>query len=550
MSRIVRSSVVAVLLILVVAGGRARAQNEGQEDLDRATEVKLSAKSVNDLGEVVRLLESALKKGLDQGNTKFANSLLASTLIQRGSAVTRMLLLTSPDSAKFAEYRKTALADLEKGVQLNPEQPQALYFIARLNLIAGGDAKRAGEALRQAIDLSTEQPPLRAKALMLRASVEKDPQKKMADLDEAVRIVPDDDAVRRVRGLLRANMGKLEESLADLDKAIELAPKQLPNYEAKAMVLVRMKKYDEALISLDKAHELSPGSIRPLLQKAQIHGLQSNLDAALHELNRALAMNPNSADVLLLRAGVHRENDDLEKALADADQALKLKPKLAAAMRLRAVILTDAGKPGEAIAQLEKLRQSDPKDLLGMLQLGMLYISQDKHGQAVDAYAAVLAQIPQERLALRGRGDALLNLGKHRKAIADYETLIKLVPKDPGTLNNLAWVLATSPREKLRDGKRALELATKACELTNYRAGHILSTLAAAHAELGDFQAAVKWVEKGLEVAKESEKDPLGKELESYRAGKPWRELLWEGKPQETPDQGPGDQQQEKKPQQ
>jgi len=95
-------------------------------------------------------------------------------------------------------------------------------------------------------------------------------------------------------------------------------------------------------------------------------------------------------------------------------------------------------------------------------------------------------------------------------------------------LNNLAWVLATSPDENLRDGKRAIELATKACELTEYKLPHILSTLAAGYAETGNFQTALKWSQKAVELGSEDQLEPLTKELESYQAKKPVRELLTE----------------------
>ena len=63
----------------------ARAENEGQADLDKATQQKLGAQTAGDLTDVIRLCEGALKKGLDKGNTAFANDLMASALVQRGS---------------------------------------------------------------------------------------------------------------------------------------------------------------------------------------------------------------------------------------------------------------------------------------------------------------------------------------------------------------------------------------------------------------------------------------------------------------------------------
>lgn len=93
-------------------------------------------------------------------------------------------------------------------------------------------------------------------------------------------------------------------------------------------------------------------------------------------------------------------------------------------------------------------------------------------------------------------------------------------------LNNLAWLLATSPEDNLRNAKRAIELATKACELTEYKRAHILSTLAAGYAESGDFDAAIKWSKKALEVGKNDGQigEQLEEELKSYQARKPWRE--------------------------
>ena len=105
---------------------------------------------------------------------------------------------------------------------------------------------------------------------------------------------------------------------------------------------------------------------------------------------------------------------------------------------------------------------------------------------------------------------------------------MKIEPKDSGILNNFAWVLATSTVDKLRNGQRALELATEACRLTDYKQAHILSTLAAAYAETGDFESAKKWSEKAVEIGDEEHREALRKELESYRAGKPWRELIEE----------------------
>jgi tetratricopeptide (TPR) repeat protein len=240
-----------------------------------------------------------------------------------------------------------------------------------------------------------------------------------------------------------------------------------------------------------------------------------------------------------MRASVLQEMNQNEKALADVDRALKLQPGLDIARRLRAAVLAGAGNFGEAIAEMEGLLKSHPDDEENQLQLAMLYIADERPAKAAAIYSKLLATKPGSFAALRGRGDAFLGLGKHAEAIADYEKAYKLRPKDSGLLNNFAWVLATSPFDPLRNGKRARELAEEACKLTDHKQGHILSTLAAAYAELGDFDSAMKWSQKAIEIGKEDQKEALRKELESYKARRPFRELKNEDKDQAA--QKPGE---------
>ena len=116
------------------------------------------------------------------------------------------------------------------------------------------------------------------------------------------------------------------------------------------------------------------------------------------------------------------------------------------------------------------------------------------------------------------------NHGKHAEAIADFNKALELQPENSGILNNLAWVLATSPDDKLRDADRSIQLGAKACEVTGYKAPHILSPLASGYAEKGDFETAVKWSSKAVELSTGDSKDQLRKELESYQQKKVWRE--------------------------
>ena len=606
MNRMLQILSASFLLAAAFCTAPLSAADEGQDDLNKATEKKMSATTINDLNEIIQLTESALKKGLDDANKDFANKMLASTLTQRGgvlAAGTVMLFRANPSDPRWEQIRQQALADLERGIKLDSKQPQALIAVAQMNVLPKGDMKRAKEAAGQAVDAAGDDAALKAQTLLLRAKLEENLDKRLADMNEAVRLAGDDAGIVLDRGLLLAAMGKDEEALADIDKSLQLSPDNAAAYEDKSMLLARMKKFDEALAANDKVQEKMADSPLPLLQRAQIHGQQGKPDEAIEDLTKAYQKDIGNIGIILMRSSLYFEKGDKQKALADADECLRLQPNNAEATRFRALLLVDLDRVEEAVSSIEKIIDHDPKEtsknvltlvqiyfskkqpekalavydkrlekdpdndeylrgravLLAemdrldeaasalqklidrnpkdnsqnVLALAQIYVTKKQSAKALAVYDKYLAKEPENGEYLRGRGDAYLNLGKAAEAIADYERAYKIMPKDSGLLNNFAWVLATATDDKLRDGKRALEMALAACEITDYKLPHILSTLAAAYAETGDFENAKKWSAKAVEIGLKDQDAELKKELECYQQNKPWRESLNEDAPKD-----------------
>jgi len=207
------------------------------------------------------------------------------------------------------------------------------------------------------------------------------------------------------------------------------------------------------------------------------------------------------------------------------NQVLKLRPGAEPALLLRSFILAAEGNVIGAINDINQLLRKDPKNVEFRLQLGGLYVADGRPRKAIEIFTETLTDNAKDWRLLRARGDALLSVGKHKEAVEDYESALKLEPDDDGILNNFAWVLATSPMDNVRDAKRSVKLAERACEVTKYEMPHILSTLAAAHAESGNFDEARKWSTKAVDMGKDELQEQLKKELESYKSGKPWREI-------------------------
>jgi tetratricopeptide (TPR) repeat protein len=125
------------------------------------------------------------------------------------------------------------------------------------------------------------------------------------------------------------------------------------------------------------------------------------------------------------------------------------------------------------------------------------------------------------------RGDCWRSKGEFAKALSDFNEAIRLEPRNAAAYSRRAWVSATCPDPRFRDGVRAVELARRACELTQWNEAGPLGTLAAAAAETGDFDTAVKWQEKAISLSTDESERSQGRTcLELYRARKPYREPL------------------------
>jgi tetratricopeptide (TPR) repeat protein len=146
--------------------------------------------------------------------------------------------------------------------------------------------------------------------------------------------------------------------------------------------------------------------------------------------------------------------------------------------------------------------------------------------EAIADYNKAIELNPNDADAYDNRGKARKGKGDAQGAIADYTKAISLDEKNAPAYNSLAWLLATTPKQGIRDGKLAVEYARKACELTKWQEPNYLDTLAAAYAEAGDFQYAVEWEKEALEFldfAKET-REEAHQRLELYSKGQPYRE--------------------------
>ena len=124
-------------------------------------------------------------------------------------------------------------------------------------------------------------------------------------------------------------------------------------------------------------------------------------------------------------------------------------------------------------------------------------------------------------------GNTAIDQREFAQAVRDFEKGIEVDSDQPRCYNGLAWLLATCSNESVRNGPQAIELATKACEITEWEDSNFLDTLAAAYAEAGKFDEAVKWETKAIEHPEAFDQaafEEMQARLKLFQAGKPYHE--------------------------
>ncbi len=233
----------------------------------------------------------------------------------------------------------------------------------------------------------------------------------------------------------------------------------------------------------------------------------------------------NNLGFLFLRSG------ELDKAISEFQAALDIRSKnpqthynLGAALIQNNLGNAFARKQlwDEAIDHLQEAERLRPDYADAYFNLGSVLFQQGRIDQAIAQWRKALAIRPSDAEAHRNVANALRKQGNIKAAIAEYEQALNITPEDIVTLNNLAWILATSSDASLRDGARSVALAIKAVQASGGKDPNFVRTLAAAHAEAGQFAEAVATGETAKALATTQEKPELAARLEEeiarYRA--------------------------------
>ena len=318
------------------------------------------------------------------------------------------------------------------------------------------------------------------------------------------------------------NAVKLAESIDIYNELIEANKSEGRLYTLRAGAWWALSEIEKALADYDKAIELGYQSPNAFASRGMFHASLRNFEKAIADYSLAIEKDPKDDATYLNRASVYMTSGKVDEAIQDYTRAVELKPLNAVLYQQRAVAHKIAGKLDEAIRDYDKAIELAPTDIMAWMGRGFVRFQQGDHATAVKDFTKVIELSPETAVAYNNRGYNFQQLGKYPEALADYDEAIKLAPKYGLAYQNKAWLHSLADDSKLRDAKQGIEAASVACELSEFKDINDLTALAAALAADGQFEKAIGWQEKVIELSNEVQKPFAKKVMSLYEQKKPF----------------------------
>lgn len=316
--------------------------------------------------------------------------------------------------------------------------------------------------------------------------------------------------------------GELDKSLNDLTAAIKIEPEWAQLWFWRATVRADKKEYDKALSDIDEAFKLDPTSAAILASRGAIRHLRGELGHAEFDLTFAISLDPKCGPAWRNRGAVRAAKGEYELAVADFTQAIELNATVADYYIRRGAVRALQQDWEKAADDYSKAIELDPKSVLVLCCRGYARLEQREYDKAFDDYTRAVELDPKSAAARTGRGLVYAARYDDREAIAEYEKAIEHDPKWTDTLYYLTYLYAIGADTYLRDPKKAVARGKQLVEAAPFE-WWAQQALAVAHAEAGDFDAAVTGMRKVLESdgLSHDDRETAERYVELFLANKP-----------------------------
>jgi tetratricopeptide (TPR) repeat protein len=295
-------------------------------------------------------------------------------------------------------------------------------------------------------------------------------------------------ARRRVFDAVSSGNNAAAISLAD--EIIAQDPRDAAVFAWRGAAQAGLERWNEALNDCMRAVDLGLSSHEILGNLGQICIRLQKFDSAVSHFTRAIELCDRDAEYFHGRGYAHLAVRAIEPAIADLSRAIQL------------------AADGPTCH----------------LYRGHCYLQLGDFDRAIDDLSEALKRAPDSADAYVARARAYYEREMFSNAIADALATLRIEPENAEALNLLAWIQATCSSPELRNGGSAVANAQRACDVARPAEWYHLGTLAAAHAEAGQFDDAVRCARRALDMAPPEERKECQECISRYERHEQRRE--------------------------
>lgn len=392
---------------------------------------------------------------------------------------------------------------LEVGAKLKPENVAAVIRLGTISLQLN-EPEKARQFFEDALKTEPESAAAH-NGLGEVALAEEKYAEAVTHFEEALRLVPGANRLHYSLGMAYRGLGESEKAQAELelrgtvgvrpaDPLVDALPQLLQGervHMIRGQLAYAAGRFTEAADAYAEAVAASPDSVSALTNYGAALTNIGQLDDAAIQFRKSLEIEPDHITAHYNLGSVLAKLGEFDSSIEHYDAVLKVAPKDVAVRRLRAGVLSKAGRSDEAIGALEQLLSEQADDELTLIDLSDLFVERHEYGRAIELLRPQAEKFPDRGL----------------------------------TISTLAKLLATCPDLSLRDGAKAVELASRVAQ--SQSTPQHLETLALSLAEAGRCEEAAKIQQQLVTLAEKLPNEVLASRLRidlvRYEAGSPCR---------------------------
>ena len=341
----------------------------------------------------------------------------------------------------------------------------------------------------------------------------KEDQKAVEDASVILKSSPRHTGALQLRALAYANLQQFDEAIKDYTRVINNSDFFVEAYVGRGRAHFYTDKLDKAIRDLETALEKDPCNIAALDLIAQAHSEVGNLEEAMKSIDTAISLIPNIYGLHIIKADIHLKQGEHDLALEEYNVAVELNPHSSTAVTQRGIFYHTTSQDELAKRDFDKAIELNPKNKRAWHSRSLVSLSQSEYIAALGDIDKAIALDPQFENAYIDKGTILTALGRYQDAFHSLQHAKSLRPESLTIQNHIAEV-----HRELQEPEKADEIldAILAEDPNNYQT---INIKVAVLSDMGDFETALTYVKKMLELNPTSEIAWSNKGLCHYALG-------------------------------